>query len=117
VPSEPSTELVTLRNPRPERNYEIQCETSELTCLCSVTGQPDFATIVITYVPDKRIVELKSLKFYLWSFRDEGGGHEVITNRILEDLVAAVNPVSLTVETKWMVRGGISTTVTARHPT
>ena len=116
MPSEPSKELVVLDNPRPGRNYEIRCETPELTCLCPVTGQPDFATIVITYVPDKRIVELKSLKSYLWSYRNEGVHHEGITNHILDDLVSALAPSSMTVVTEWLVRGGISTTVTAHHP-
>jgi 7-cyano-7-deazaguanine reductase len=114
--SEPSKELVVLDNPRPGRNYEIRCETPELTCLCPVTGQPDFATIVITYVPDDQIVELKSLKSYLWSFRNEEVHHEDITNRILDDLVSALSPSSMTVVTEWLIRGGISTTVTASHP-
>jgi len=89
VPSEPSKELITVPNPEPGRDYEIVCETDELTCLCPVTGQPDFATVRITYVPDELLVELKSLKMYLWSFRDEGAFHEAVTNRILDDLVAA----------------------------
>ena len=81
-----------------------------------MTGQPDFATVVITYVPGEKIVELKSLKLYLWSFRDEGHFHEDVTNRILDDLVAAIGPRTMTVETDWNVRGGIHTTVTASHP-
>ena len=116
MPSEPSKELVVLDNPRPGRNYEIRCETPELTCLCPVTGQPDFATIVITYVPDAQIVELKSLKSYHWSFRNEGVHHEGITNRILDDLVAALAPSLMTVTTEWVVRGGSTTTVSASHP-
>ena len=117
MPIETSKELVVLDNPRPGRDYEIRCETPELTCLWPVTGQPDFATIVITYVPDHQIVELKSLKSYLWSFRNDGVHHEAITNLILDDLVSALAPSSMTVVTEWLVRGGISTTVTARHPT
>jgi len=116
VPSKPSKDLVTVDNPHPGRDYEIRCETTELTCLCPMTGQPDFATVTITYVPDATIVELKSLKLYLWGFRDEGAFHEDITNRILDDLVAAAAPRRMTVETRWNVRGGITTNVTARHP-
>jgi len=115
MPSEPSKELIVLDNPRPGRDYEIRCETPELTCLCPVTGQPDFATVVLTYIPDELIVELKSLKMYLWSFRDEGVHHEGITNRILDDLVSALSPKTMTVVTEWLVRGGITTTVTATH--
>jgi 7-cyano-7-deazaguanine reductase len=87
-----------------------------MTCLCPVTGQPDFATVRITYVPDEFLVELKSLKMYLWSFRNEGAFHEAVTNTILDDLVAALAPRRMTVETVWKVRGGILTTVTASHP-
>lgn len=116
MPSQPSRDLVVIDNPHPGRDYEVRCETPELTCLCPVTGQPDFATVTITYVPDERIVELKSLKLYLWSFRDEGHHHEDVTNRILDDLVATLSPRRMTVETLWNVRGGITTTVTARHP-
>jgi 7-cyano-7-deazaguanine reductase len=112
----PSTPLVAVDNPRPGRDYEIRCETPELTCTCPMTGQPDFATVVLTYVPDARIVELKSLKLYLWSFRDQGHFHEDVTNRILDDLVATVAPRRMTVQTIWNVRGGIATTVTASHP-
>ena len=115
MPSEPSKDLVALDNPGPDRDYEVRCETPELTCLCPVTGQPDFATVVIPYIPDQHIVELKSLKMYLWSFRNEGVHHEAITNRILDDLVAAISPKSLTVVTEWFVRGGITTTVSATH--
>ena len=115
MPSEPSKELIVLDNPRPGRDYEIRCETPELTCLCPVTGQPDFATVVLTYIPDELIVELKSLKMYLWSFRDEGVHHEGITNQILDDLVSALSPKTMTATTEWLVRGGITTTVTATH--
>lgn len=116
MPTHPSRELITVANPHSERDYEVRCETPELTCLCPRTGQPDFATLTISYVPDALLIELKSLKLYLWSFRDEGAFHEDITNRILDDLVAAVAPRRMTVETLWNVRGGITTTVTATHP-
>jgi 7-cyano-7-deazaguanine reductase len=116
MPSVPSTDLVAVDNPHPGRDYEVRCETPELTCVCPITGQPDFATVTITYTPGDKIVELKSLKLYLWSYRDEGAFHEDITNRILDDLVAAIAPKRMTVETLWNVRGGITTTVTARHP-
>lgn len=116
MPSQPSRELVAVDNPHPGRDYEVRCETPELTCLCPMTGQPDFATVRITYVPDGKLVELKSLKLYLWSWRDEGVFHEDVTNRILDDLVAAIAPRRMTVETDWHVRGGITTAVTATHP-
>lgn len=114
--SRPSKDLVTVPNPETGRDYEIVCETDEFTCLCPVTGQPDFATVRVTYVPDRLLVELKSLKMYLWSFRDEGAFHEAVTNSVLDDLVAALAPRSMKVETIWKVRGGILTTVTAAHP-
>lgn len=116
MPSQPSKELIPLDNPHPERDYEVRCETPELTAICPVTGQPDFATVIITYVPDLKIVELKSLKLYLWSYRDQGIHHESITNKILDDLVAALAPRSMTVVTDWLIRGGIHTVVTASHP-
>jgi 7-cyano-7-deazaguanine reductase len=116
VPTSPSKELVALENPHPGRDYEIRCETPELTCVCPMTGQPDFATVTITYVPAASIVELKSLKLYLWSYRDEGAFHEDVTNRILDDLVAAVGPKRMTVRTDWLVRGGIHSVVEASHP-
>ena len=116
MPSQPSKELVAVPNPNPERDYEVRCESDELTCLCPVTGQPDFATVTITYVPDARLVELKSLKMYLWSFRDEPSFHEAVTNDILDDLVVLTAPRRMTVETAWKIRGGIATIVTASHP-
>jgi 7-cyano-7-deazaguanine reductase len=116
VPSEPSKELVTVPNPEPGRDYEIVCETDEFTCLCPVTGQPDFATVHVTYVPDDLLVELKSLKMYLWSYRDEGAFHEAVTNTVLDDLVRATLPRRMTVVTTWKPRGGITTVVTASHP-
>jgi 7-cyano-7-deazaguanine reductase len=116
VPSEPSTELVAVDNPHPGRDYEVVHVCPELTCLCPMTGQPDFATVTVTYVPDQRLVELKSLKLYLWSYRGVGAFHEDVTNRILDDLVATVAPRRMTVHSVWNVRGGITTEVTAAHP-
>jgi 7-cyano-7-deazaguanine reductase len=115
VTTRPSKQLETFTNPRPGRDYHIAFECPEFTCLCPMTGQPDFATILIDYVPDRLCVELKSLKLYLWSYRDEGAFHEAVTNRICDDLVAAIAPRSITVTGKFLVRGGISTTVTVNH--
>jgi len=112
----PSRVLETFPNPRPGRAYEIRLEAAEFTCLCPKTGQPDFATLRVRYVPAELCVELKSLKLYLWSFRDEGHFHEAVTNRILDDLVAALAPRSMVVEADFNVRGGIHTVVEARHP-
>jgi len=116
VSTQPSKELRAVANPTPGRDYEVRCETSEFTCLCPLTGQPDFAHVTVTYVPDESIVELKSLKLYLWSYRNEGAFHETVTNQILDDLVAAIAPRRMTVHTRWLVRGGITTEVTAAHP-
>lgn len=113
--TEPSRDLETFKNPNPGRDYEIRMECPEFTCVCPKTGQPDFATIRIRYVPDARCVELKSLKLYLWSFRDEGTFHEAVTNRILDDLVAATDPRWMEIEADFFVRGGIHTVVVARH--
>src|ERR671918_2933870 len=104
MPTKPSRNLETFPNPNPERDYEIAFEAPEFTCLCPMTGQPDFATLRIRYTPDRRCVELKSLKLYLWSFRDEGHFHEDVTNRILDDLVTAIAPVWLEVEGDFYVR-------------
>ena len=112
----PAKRLETFPNPSPRRDYEIRFECPEFTCVCPMTGQPDFATIRISYTPDKECVELKSLKLYLWSFRDEGAFHEAVTNRILDDLVAAVAPRKAEVVGDFFVRGGIHTVVVARHP-
>jgi 7-cyano-7-deazaguanine reductase len=114
-PTAPSKRLETFPNPNPKREYEIRFDCPEFTCLCPMTGQPDFATIKISYVPAVRCVELKSLKVYLWSFRDEGHFHEAVTNRILDDLVAALAPRRLEVTGDFWVRGGIHTVVIARH--
>ncbi len=111
-----SKEMRTFDNPNPERDYEIRMECPEFTCLCPMTGQPDFATIRLVYVPDKLCVELKSFKLYLWSFRDEGAFHEAVTNQILDDLVAALRPRRATVEGEFKVRGGIYTRIVASHP-
>jgi 7-cyano-7-deazaguanine reductase len=116
MPTRPTKALETFPNPRPGRDYTISFECPEFTCLCPKTGQPDFATIRIEYVPARRCVELKSLKLYLWSFRDEGHFHEDCINRILDDLVALLKPRWMTVVGDFNVRGGIHTVVTARHP-
>jgi 7-cyano-7-deazaguanine reductase len=111
-----SKTLETFPNPNPGRDYEIRFDCPEFTCLCPKTGQPDFATIRIRYVPDRLCVELKSLKLYLWSYRDEGAFHEAVTNKILDDLVAATAPRRMVVEGDFLVRGGIRTVVEVRHP-
>lgn len=114
--TKPNKSLETFPNPNPGRRYEIQFECPEFTCLCPMTGQPDFANILIEYVPDERCVELKSLKLYLWSYRNEGAFHEAVTNQILDDLVAATSPRRMSVTGKFFVRGGITTNVIARYP-
>ena len=111
----PSKALETFPNPRPERDYAIHMQIPEFTCLCPKTGQPDFATLYLDYIPDKRCVELKSLKLYIWSFRDEGAFHEAVTNRILDDLVKLLQPRFMRLTAKWWVRGGIFTNVVAEH--
>ncbi len=111
----PSRALETFKNPSPKRDYWVRLEIPEFTCLCPLTGQPDFATLVIDLVPDKRNVELKSLKLYMWSYRNEGVFHEAVTNAILGDLVNALAPRFIRLTAKWYVRGGIFTTVTAEH--
>ena len=113
--TKPSKQLETFDNATPDRDYTIRIRVPEFTCLCPKTGQPDFATILIEYVPDKTCVELKSLKLYIWSFRDHGAFHEAVTNRILDDLVAAVKPRFMRVSADFNVRGGIYTTVVAEH--
>ena len=115
MPTQPSKDLETFPNPCPGRNYEIAMECPEFTCICPRTGQPDFATIRIRYVPDQLCVELKSLKLYLWSYRDEGAFHEAVINKILDDLVRACQPRKMTVVGDFNVRGGIHTTVTATY--
>jgi 7-cyano-7-deazaguanine reductase len=115
MPSKPSRTLETFDNPEPGRDYVIRHVCPEYTAVCPVTGQPDFGTIVVSYVPDRTCVELKSLKLYLWSFRDEGHFFEQATNQILDDLVRATRPRRMRVTGHFNVRGGITTTVVARY--
>jgi 7-cyano-7-deazaguanine reductase len=115
MPTQPSKSLDSFPNPNPGRDYLIHIEVPEFTCLCPLTGQPDFATFTFDYIPDKKNVELKSLKMYMWSYRDEGAFHEAVTNRILDDLVASLKPRFMRITAKWYVRGGIFTTVVAEH--
>ncbi len=115
MPSQPSRRLQTFPNPQPARDYRVHMELPEFTCLCPKTGQPDFATLVLDYVPDRRCVELKSLKLYIWSFRDRGAFHEAVTNQVLDDLVQATAPRYMRLEARFYVRGGIFTTVVAEH--
>src|SRR4051812_23630279 len=115
MPSQPSKDLQTFPNPAPGRDYEIAFDCPEFTCLCPLTGQPDFAHFKIRYVPDQRCVELKSLKLYMWSFRNEGAFHEAVTNRIADDLVKLMKPRRIVVEGDFLIRGGIRTVVTVTH--
>lgn len=111
----PSKQLEIFPNPAAERDYLIQMQIPEFTCLCPKTGQPDFATLLLSYIPDTCCVELKSLKLYIWSFRNEGAFHEAVTNRILDDLVAATQPRFMRLTARFFVRGGIYTHVVAEH--
>jgi len=113
--SKPSKELETFPNPNTERDFTVRINSPEFTCLCPMTGQPDFADITLEYVPDELCVELKGLKMYYWSFRDEGKFHEAVTNEILSDLVKAINPRFMRVTADFNVRGGIYTAVVAEH--
>lgn len=115
MPSTPSKSLETFANPQTQRDYTIRMRIPEFTCLCPKTGQPDFATLHLEYVPDALCVELKSLKLYIWSFRDEGAFHEAVTNQILGDLVAATQPRFMRLTADFLVRGGIYTTIVAEH--
>lgn len=115
MPSQPSKELEVFPNPQTARDYTIRIRIPEFTCLCPKTGQPDFAELLLEYVPDQLCVELKALKNYVWSFRDEGAFHEAVTNRILADLVAAVQPRFMRLTADFNVRGGIYTAVVAEH--
>jgi 7-cyano-7-deazaguanine reductase len=115
MPTQPSKDLETFDNPMPGRDYTIRIEIPEFTCLCPKTGQPDFATLYLDYVPAQKCVELKSLKMYVWSFREEGAFHEAVTNRILDDLVRATQPRFMRLTGKFNVRGGIYTTVVVEH--
>ena len=111
----PSRALETFKNPYPARDYRIHMEIPEFTCLCPRTGQPDFATLTLDYVPDRLCVELKSLKLYVWSYRNQGAFHEAVTNRILDDLARAARPRFMRLTARFNVRGGIFTTVVAEH--
>lgn len=115
MPSQPAKTLDTFPNPAPERDYHIHMEVPEFTCLCPKTGQPDFATLTLDYIPEAQCVELKSLKLYVWSFREEGHFHEAVTNRILNDLVTATQPRFMRLTARFFVRGGIFTNVVAEH--
>jgi len=115
MPSQPSRTLATFPNPSPRRDFVIHMEVPEFTCLCPMTGQPDFATFIIDYIPDASCVELKSLKLYMWSYLNDGVFHEAVTNRILDDLVDATRPRFMRVTARWYVRGGIFTTVVVEH--
>ena len=115
MPSQPSRALEVVPNPHPERDYEVSLEIPEFTCLCPRTGQPDFATIRVRYVPDRLLLELKAIKLYIWSYRNEGAFHEDVTNRILDDLVAATSPRRMTVVGAYLPRGGITTVVRASY--
>jgi len=113
--TQPSTKLETFPNPKPGRDYTIRIESPEFTCLCPMTGQPDFATLELEYIPNERCIELKSWKLYLWSYREQGGFHEDLTNRILDDLIKALDPRFIHLTARFNVRGGVYTTVVAEH--
>ena len=115
MPSQPSKNLETFENPNPATDYTIRIDVPEFTCLCPLTGQPDFATINIAYVPDQKCIELKALKMYMWSFREEGKFHEKVTNDMLADMVAACDPRFMRITAEFNVRGGIYTTVVVEH--
>ena len=113
--TQPSIDLTTFENPRPARDFTIRIDIPEFTCLCPMTGQPDFAKLILEYVPDKLCVELKSLKLYMWTFRERGAFHEAVTNEILDHIVAATSPNFMRLRAEFNVRGGIYTTVIAEH--
>jgi 7-cyano-7-deazaguanine reductase len=113
--TKPSKKLDTFPNPAPGRDFHIHMQIPEFTCLCPMTGQPDFATLILDYVPDKKCVELKAMKLYIWSYRNEGAFHEKVTNQILDDIVAAIAPRYARLTAKFFVRGGIFTNVVAEH--
>lgn len=115
MPTQPAQELELFENPNPGRDYAIRIRIPEFTCLCPKTGQPDFATLYVDYVPDRQCIELKSLKLYIWSYRDQGAFHEAVTNRILEDLAGACSPRFMRVTAEFNVRGGIYTNVVVEH--
>jgi len=113
--NKPSKKIDTFENPNDSRDYSIKITLPEFTCLCPKTGQPDFAKLFLEYIPNKKCVELKSLKMYIWSFRDEGAFHEAVTNQILDDLVRATNPKFMKLKAVFNVRGGVYTTVVCEH--
>ena len=113
--TQPTKTLETFPNPAVDRDFHIHMQIPEFTCLCPKTGQPDFATLILDYIPDETCVELKSLKLYIWSYRNEGAFHEAVTNRILDDLVAATAPRFMRLTAKFFVRGGIFTNVVAEY--
>jgi len=113
--TQPTKTLETFDNPTPERDYTIRIDLPEFTCLCPKTGQPDFATLHLEYVPESSCIELKSLKLYIWAFREEGAFHEAVTNEILSDLVDACQPRFMRLTADFNVRGGVYTSVVAEH--
>ena len=115
MPSQPSKQLETFPNPEPSRDYVVHIEIPEFTCLCPLTGQPDFAHITVDYIPEKKNLELRALKLYMWSYRNEGAFHEAVTNKILNDMVGVTRPRFMRLTARWYVRGGIFTTVVAEH--
>lgn len=115
MPSQPSKQLETFPNPQASRDYVVHIEIPEFTCLCPLTGQPDFAHLTVDYIPEKKNLELRSLKLYMWSYRNEGAFHEAVTNKILNDLAGATRPRFMRLTARWYVRGGIFTTVVAEH--
>ncbi len=115
MPSQPSKSLERFPNPHPERDYVVHMDMPEFTCLCPLTGQPDFAHFMLDFIPDEHNVELKSLKLYLWSFRDEGAFHEAMSNRIADDIIQLIQPRYLRLLGRWYVRGGISTDLLIEH--
>jgi 7-cyano-7-deazaguanine reductase len=115
MPRKSDKTLETFSNPNPKRDFLIRMQMPEFTCLCPKTGQPDFATLYLDYIADRKCVELKSLKLYIWSYRDKGAFHEAVTNQILDDLVSATQPKFMRLTAKFNVRGGIFTTIVAEH--
>ena len=115
MPSKPSKKLETFVNPNSERDFVIKIEMPEFTCLCPMTGQPDFASLHLDYIADTLCIELKSLKMYIWSFRNEGAFHEAVTNQMLDDFVSCINPRFMRLKAVFSVRGGIYTTIIAEH--
>ncbi len=115
MPSKPTNKIETFPNPAPQRDYQVHMEIPEFTCLCPMTGQPDFANLFLDFIPDWKNIELKSLKLYIWSYRDQGAFHEAVTNKIADDLVKVMQPRFLRLTAKFFVRGGIFTNVVVEH--